>query len=77
MAGSLIYEDTQIGDGSYLDHCIVAEKCKVSPSVEVEVMSIVGAGCEIGDSSKLCKGSRIWPKIRIAQNSVVEDFVKH
>lgn len=77
VAGSLIYEETQIGESSYLNHCIVAEKCKVGPNVEIDGMSIVGAGCEIGDSAKLRKGSRIWPKIRIAQNTVVEAFVKH
>jgi NDP-sugar pyrophosphorylase family protein len=77
VAGSLIYEETQIGEGSYLDHCVVAEKCKVGPNVEIEEMSIVGASCEVGNSVRLRKGSRIWPKIGIAENSVVQGFVKH
>ncbi len=77
VAGSLIYEETQIGGGSYLNHCIVAEKCKVGSDVKIDEMSIVGASCEIGDSVRLHKGSRIWPKVRIAANSNVQGFVRH
>jgi len=77
VTGSLIYEKTQIGESSYLNHCVVAEQCKVGPHVEIDEMSIVSAGCGIGDSAKLRKGARIWPNMRIAQNSVVEAFVKH
>ncbi len=77
VTGSLIYEETEIGESSYLNHCVVAEKCKVGPRVEIDEMSIVGAGCEIGVSAKLRKGARIWPNMRIAENSVVEDLVKH
>jgi len=77
VADSLIYEETQMGGGSYLNHCIVAEKCKIGSDVKIDEMSIVGAGCEIGNSVRLNEGSRIWPKIKIAANSVVQGFVKH
>jgi NDP-sugar pyrophosphorylase family protein len=77
VADSLIYEETQIGGGSYLNRCIVAEKCKVGPNVEIGEMSIVGAGCEIGDSVRLREGCRIWPEIKIVESSVVQGFVKH
>ena len=77
VAGSLIYEETQIGRSSYLDHCVVAEKCKIDSDVKIDEMSIVGAGCEIGNAVRLCKGSRIWPKIRIVANSTVHGVVKH
>ena len=77
VAGCLVYEETQIGGGSYLNRCIVAEKCKVGSNVEIGEMSIVGAGCEIGDSVRLREGCRIWPKIKIAESSVVQGFVKH
>ena len=76
VADSLIYEETQIGGSSYLNHCIVAEKCKVGSDVKIDEMSIVGASCEIGNSVRLRRGSRIWPKIRIARNSTIQDFVK-
>jgi mannose-1-phosphate guanylyltransferase len=76
VTDSLVYEETQIGRSSYLDHCIVAEKCKIGSDVKIDEMSIVGAGCEIGDSVRLRKGSRIWPKIKIAANSIVQGFVK-
>ena len=77
VADSLIYEETQIGGFSYLNHCIVAEKCKIGSDVEIDEMAIVGAGCEIGNAVRLRKGSRIWPKIKIAANSVIQGFVKH
>ena len=76
VAGSLIYEETQIGRGSYLNYCIVAEKCKIGLDVKIDEMSIVGASCEIGNSARLRKGSRIWPKIGIAAKSTVQGFVK-
>lgn len=76
VAGSLVFEETQIGGGANLNHCIVAEKCKIGPNVKIGKMSIVGAGCEIGNSARLNKGSRIWPEIEIAANSIVKGFVE-
>jgi len=75
--GSLVYEETEIGVGSHLDNCIVAEKCKVGSDVNIHEMAMIGASCEIEDSVKLLRGSRVWPKIRIAQKSVVQGLVKH
>ena len=77
VAGSLIYEETQIGGCSYLNYCIVAEKCRIDSDVEINGMSIIGAGCQIGNSVKIHKNSRIWPEIKIAANSIIHDVIKH
>ncbi|UCE44250.1 MAG: NDP-sugar synthase, partial [Candidatus Bathyarchaeota archaeon] len=66
VVGSLVYEETQIGTGSYLNNCIVAEKCRLGSNIKIDEMSILGASCEIGDYARIHKGSRIWPKARIA-----------
>jgi len=57
--------------------CIVAESCKVSSSVKTDKMSIMGTECDIGDSTKIPSSSRIWPKIKIATNSVIHGIRKH
>lgn len=77
VVGSLVYEETQIGTESYLNNCIIAEKCRLGSNVEIDDMSILGASCEIGDYARLHEGSKVWPRIRIAKNSVVHGFIKN
>lgn len=77
IGGSLVYEGTCIGESSHLSRCIVAEKCNVGSGVKINKMSIIGAGCDIGDFARIYKGSRIWPKIKISVNSVVRGVITH
>jgi len=77
IRSSLVYENTCIGNFSHLSHCIVAEKCKVGSGVKIKKMSIIGAECDIGDFANIRSGSIIWPKIKIATNSVIHGIKKH
>lgn len=77
IRGSLVYENTCIGDFSHLSRCIVAESCKVGSGVKINKMSIIGAECDIGDFADIRSSSRIWPKVKIAANSVVHGIRKH
>ncbi len=77
VAGSLIYKETHIGRCAHLNSCIVAEKCKIDFDVEINRMSLIGAGCQIGNSVKLHENSRIWPEIKIAANSIIHGVIKY
>jgi len=77
ITSSMVYRDTHVGDSSYLSHCIVAERCRVGSSVKIDEMSVIGAGCEIGDFVSVHRGSRIWPKIKIEMNSIIRGVVRY
>lgn len=77
ITSSMVYRDTYVGDSSCLSHCIVAERCKVGSSVKIDEMSVIGAGCEIGDFVSVHRGSRIWPKIKIEMNSIIRGVVRY
>ncbi|TEU07678.1 hypothetical protein E3I90_00090 [Candidatus Bathyarchaeota archaeon] len=73
----MIYENTRIGDFSHTSHCIVAESCKVGSGVKINKLPIIGAEWDTGDFANIHSGSRIWPKIKIAANSVIHGIRKH
>ena len=77
ITSSIIYENTSIGDFSGLNHCIVAEQCRVGSGVKIKEMSVIGAQCEIGDRVSIHKGSRIWPRIKIEMNSIIRGVVRY
>jgi len=77
ITSSMIYKNTSIGDSSGLNHCIVAEKCRVGSGVKIKEMSVIGAQCEIGDRVSIHRGSRIWPRIKIEMNSIIRGVIRH
>jgi len=61
IAFSVIYEDTRIGIEAALDRCVVAENCEIGNHVLIERHAVVGAGADLGESSRVSAESKVGP----------------
>jgi len=81
IVGSIVYENTQIGAGSVLETCVVAENCKIGGKVRVEPNTLVGSWTEIGDNARLTNGSKVGPWAIVSSGGAIQgdiaDFEKH
>lgn len=76
VAGSVIYEDTQIGGGSSIDQSIIGEGCLIGSETLFGRGSIIGAHCRIGDDVEVRPGARVWPGIEVESNSVISGILR-
>lgn len=71
IAFSVIYEDTRIGTEATLDRCVVAENCKIGNHVLIERHAVVGAGADLGESSRVSAESKVGPWTLVEPRSTV------
>ncbi|MFX0096166.1 MAG: sugar phosphate nucleotidyltransferase [Candidatus Hodarchaeota archaeon] len=76
IGGSLIYEQSEIGNETRIRDSIVAEKTVVERHVRIN-NSVIGSECHIGDSATIRSKSRIWPKVRIEAKSIIKGIIRH
>ena len=75
IAFSVVYENTQIGANAVLDTCVVAEMCRIGDRVQVERNTLVGAGTELGDDSRVLAESRVGPFAVVKPRAVVQGIL--
>lgn len=71
IAFSVIYENTRIGTGAVLDRCVVGENCRIGNRVQVERHAVVGAGADLGESSRVSAESKVGPWTFVEPRSTV------
>jgi mannose-1-phosphate guanylyltransferase/phosphomannomutase len=71
IAFSVIYENTRIGTGAVLDRCVVGENCRIGNRVQVERHAVVGAGADLGESSRISAESKVGPWTFVEPRSTV------
>lgn len=71
IAFSVIYENTRIGTGAVLDRCVVGENCRIGNRVQVERHAVVGAGADLGESSRVSEESKVGPWTFVEPRSTV------
>ncbi|MFQ6076716.1 MAG: sugar phosphate nucleotidyltransferase, partial [Candidatus Bathyarchaeia archaeon] len=76
VVGSIIYENTLIGEGSSIDQSIIGEGCMIGSETLFGRGSIIGAHCRIGDDVEVRPGARVWPGIEIESNSVISGILR-
>ncbi len=76
IGGSLIYEQSEVGDETRIRNSIVAEKTVVERRVKID-NSVIGSECHIGDSTTIQSNSRIWPKVRVEAKSIIKGIIRH
>ena len=76
LNGSIVYENTELGDSSRLRKCVVAENCTIGQKASIGDYVIIGANCVVGEYAKIKKNARIWPSIRINPRSVVSGIIR-
>jgi NDP-sugar pyrophosphorylase family protein len=72
IAFSVVYENTRIGAGVTLDKCIVAEMCRIGDGAQIERHTVVGAGTELGEHSRVIAESRVGPFAIVEPRAVVQ-----
>jgi bifunctional N-acetylglucosamine-1-phosphate-uridyltransferase/glucosamine-1-phosphate-acetyltransferase GlmU-like protein len=81
IAFSVVYENTQIGANAALDTCVVAEMCTIGDRVQVERNTLVGAGTELGEDSRVLAESKVGPfavvKPRTEVQGTLTPFANH
>ena len=76
IGGSLIYEQSEVGNETRIWDSIVAEKTMVERHVRID-NSVIGSECHIGDSTTIRSNSRIWPKVRVEAKSIIKGIIRH
>ncbi len=77
VVGSIIFEDTQVGDESNINHSIIGEGCSIGSEASFGRLSVIGAKCRIGDDVKVESGARIWPRIEVESKSTVKGILRY
>lgn len=75
VSGSVVCDNVTMGVGVRLTDCVVATGSKLGDHVNVEPMSIIGEGCEIGAGAQLSAHCRVGPVTPVAPGTLVDGVV--
>ncbi|MEK7299336.1 MAG: NDP-sugar synthase [Candidatus Margulisiibacteriota bacterium] len=73
---AIVGAKTQIGKGSQLTACVVADHCHLNDGVRVDMFAVIGAHCTVGARTVIKNASRIGPAVTIDSDQVVASTVR-
>ncbi|MFH1403532.1 MAG: sugar phosphate nucleotidyltransferase [Candidatus Altiarchaeota archaeon] len=74
--GGIIFEEVRLGSDTKLTNTFIAEKCSVGTNNTSSNHVVIGSGCNLGGNISISEGSRIWPNIRVLDNSMVSGTLR-
>ncbi len=65
VEGSILFEGAQAGERAVVRDSIVGPGAVVRSDCDVLSLSVLGAGCVVGESNVLDRGARVNPRVRL------------
>lgn len=72
IAGGVLFDDVEVGDGARLDECVIASGSRIGDKADIGALAMVGEDCEIGARAEIAPHSRVGPNVPVAAGTVVE-----
>jgi len=72
---SILFEDSSVGDSCHLTGSLIDKGATVGGNSRLDYNSIIGEECVLGERSRVLADSRIWPRLRLSKESVLEGAV--
>jgi NDP-sugar pyrophosphorylase family protein/CheY-like chemotaxis protein len=72
IAGGVLFDDVEVGDGARLDECVIASGSRIGDKADIGALAMVGEDCDIGARAEIAPHSRVGPHVPVAAGTVVE-----
>ncbi len=72
---SIVFEDAAVADSCHLAGSLIDKNATVGKGSRLDYNCIIGEECVLGEGSRVLAYSRIWPRLRLGRQSVVEGAI--
>ncbi|VVB52698.1 Bifunctional protein GlmU [uncultured archaeon] len=76
LEGAVLFENTRVGEEALFSEAILSQNCSMSSQIVIRDGAVIGNNCDFGSCVSVTEGSRVWPYIQVASNSLISGTLR-